>query len=121
MTAVPPNDNQQSTEKAEIICDYCKKPGHVNGDCRKRMRKEQEQRNDPSTQNTTPLTSKSFSPCLHRQRTNHPPEKCWCGPNAANKPKRLNQQYSADNRKDGQEQGNLTHAVPSSILKNPLK
>ena len=48
MTAVPQNDNQQKTEQAEIVCHCCIKPGHVIRDCRKRMRKEQEQRNDPS-------------------------------------------------------------------------
>ena len=84
------------------------------------MRKEQEQRNDPSIQNTQPSTSKLFAPCLHCQRTNHPPEKCWSDPNAANRPKRLKEEYKADNRIDGQEQGNLTHAGPSSILKNFL-
>ena len=50
MTAVPPNDNQQNTEQTKVVCHYCKKPGHVIRDCRKRMRKEQEQRNDPSNQ-----------------------------------------------------------------------
>ena len=34
MTAVPPNDNQQNTEQAKIVCHYCKKPGHVIRDCR---------------------------------------------------------------------------------------
>ena len=97
MTTVPPNDNQQNTEKAKILCHYCKKPGHFIRDCRKRMRKEQEQRNDPSIQNTKPLTSKSYAQCLRCQRTNHPPEKCWSGPNAANRPKRFKQEYSADN------------------------
>ena len=29
MTAVPPNDNQQNTEQTEVVCQYCKKPGHV--------------------------------------------------------------------------------------------
>ena len=51
MTAVPPNDNQQNTEQTKETCHYCKKPGHVIRDCRKGMRKEQEQRNDPSNQN----------------------------------------------------------------------
>ena len=120
MTAVPPNDNQHNTEQTKIVCHYCKKPGHVIRDCRKRMRKEQEQRNDPSNQNIKPSTSKSFPPCPHCQRTNHPPEKCWSGPNAANRPKRFKQEYSADNRNDGQEQGNLTHSGPPSILKNSL-
>ena len=120
MTAVTPNDNQQNTEETKVVCHYCKKPGHVIRDCRKRMRKEQEQRNDPSNQNIKPPTSKSFSPCPHCQRTNHPPEKCWSGPNAANRPKRFKQEYSPENRNDGQEQGNSTHSGPSSILKNSL-
>ena len=88
-TTLPLNDNQQNTEQAKIVCHYCKKPGHVIRDCRKRMKKEQKQRNDLSIQNTKPSTSKSFAPCPHCQRTNHPPEKCSSGPNAANRPKRL--------------------------------
>ena len=110
MTAVPTTDNQQTTEQTKIVCHYCKKPDHVIRDCRKRMKKEQEQRIDPSIQNTKPSTSKSFAPCPHCQRTNHPSEKCWSGPNAANRPKRFKQEYPADNRNDGQDQGNLTHA-----------
>ena len=120
MTAVPPNDKQQNTEQTKVVCPYCKKPGHVIRDCRKRMRKEQEQRNDPSNQNIKPSTSKSFPPCPHCQRTNHPPEKCWSGPNAANRLKRFKQEYNPENRNDGQEQRNLTHSGPSSILKNSL-
>ena len=84
------------------------------------MKNEQEQRNDPSIRNTKPSTSKTFAPCPHCQRTNHPPEKCWSGPNAANRPKRSKQGYPADNRNDGQDQGSLTHPGPSSILTNPL-
>ena len=99
MTAVPPNDNQQNTEQTKLVCHYCKKPGHVIRECRKRMRKEQEQ-NDPSTQKMKPSTSKSYAPCPHCQRTNHPPEQCWNGPNAANRPKRFKQEYPADDRDD---------------------
>ena len=102
MTAVPPIDNQQNTEQTKVVCHYCKKPSHVIRDCRKRMRKEQEQRNDPSNQNIKPSISKSFTPCPHCQRTNHPPEKCWSGPNAANRPKRFKQEYHPENRNDGQ-------------------
>ena len=120
MTAVPPSDNQQKTEQAKIVCHYCKKPGHVIRDCRKRMRKEQEQKNDPPNQNMKPSAYKTFALCPHCQRTNHPPEKCWSGPNAANRPKRLKQENSPENRNDGQEQGNSTHSGPSSILKNSL-
>ena len=97
MTAVPPNDSQQNTEQTKVVCHYCKKPDHVIRDCRKRMRKEQEQRNDPSNQNIKSSTPKSFPPCPHCQRTNHPPEKCWSGPNAANRPKRFKQEYNPEN------------------------
>ena len=120
MTAVSPNDNQQNTEQTKVVCQYCKKPGHVIIDCRKRMRREQEQGNNPSIQNTKPSTSESFAPCPHCQRTNHPPETRWSGSNAANKPKRFEQKYPVDNGNDGQEQGSLTHTGLSSILKSPL-
>ena len=119
-TAVPPNENQKNTEQTKVTCHYCKKPGHVIRDCRKRMRKEQEQRNDTPNQNIKPSTSKSFAQCPHCQRTNHPAEKCWSGPNEANRPKRFKQKYHPEIRNDGQEQGNLTHSGPSSILKNSL-
>ena len=120
MTAVPPNANQQNNEQSKIVCHFCKKPAHVIRDGRKRMKKEQEQRNGPTIQNTKPSTSKSFAPCPHCQRTNRPPEKCWSGPNAANRPKRFKQEYPADKRNDGQDQGNLTHPGPLITLKNPL-
>ena len=76
MTTVPLIDKQQNTEQTKIVCHYCKKPGHVIRECRKRIRKEQEQRNEPSAQKMKPSTSKSYAPCPHCQRKNHPPEQC---------------------------------------------
>ena len=110
----------KTLKKLKMYATVVKKPGHVNRDCRKKMRKEQEQRNDPSMQNTKPSTSKSFAPCPHSQRSNHPPAKCWSGPIAANRPQRFKQVYPADNRNDGQNQGKLTFPGPLSILKNQL-
>ena len=120
MTTVPLHDNQQNTEQTKVVCYYCKKPGHVIRDCRKRLRKEQERGNGTSTQKMKPSTSKTYAPCPHCQRTNHPPEQCWSGPNAANRPKRFKQVYPEDNQNDGQNHGNLTYPGPSSILKNSL-
>ena len=120
LSAVPPNDHQQNTEQTKTVCQYCKKPCHFIRDCPKMMKKEQEQRNDPSLQNTKPSTCKSFSPWPRCQQTNHPPENFWNGPNATNRPKQFKQDHPADNRNDGKEQGNLTYPGPSSILKNPL-
>ena len=60
-TAVPPKDNQQNTKQFKIVCQYCKEPGNVIREYRKAIEKEQEQRNEPSSQNTKPSTSKSFA------------------------------------------------------------
>ena len=94
---VPPNENQQNIEQTKVTCHFCRKPGHVIRDCRKKMRKEQEQRNDPPNQNIKPSTSKSFPSCSHCQRTNHPPQKCWSGLNAAKRPNRFEQEYHPEN------------------------
>ena len=88
MTAVPPNEKQQNTEQIKIACHYCEKPGHVIRDCQKRIKKEQEQRIDPSTQNAKPSTSKSFAKCPLCQRRKDLPEKCWSD---LKRPKRFKQ------------------------------
>ena len=49
-------------------------------------------------QNTMPSTSRSFAPCPHCQRTNHPPEKSWSGTNASIRPKRFKQDHPEDNQ-----------------------
>ena len=120
MTAVPPNDNQRNSEQIKIVSHYRKKPGHVIGDCRKWIKKVQEQQNDPSNQNTKTSTSRSFASCTHCHRTDHPAEDCWSDPNAPNRPKILKQDHPADNRINGEEQQNLTHLGLISILRNSL-
>ena len=74
LTAVSPNDRKQTSEQSKIVSHYCKKPGLAIRQCRKWMRKEQEQSNDPSIHNTKLSTSKTFAPCPHFKRTNHPPK-----------------------------------------------
>ena len=113
MTAAPPNYHQQNIEQTKTVFHYCKKPGHLIRGFRKRIKKEQQQRNDPAIQNMNSSTRKSFAPCLHCQRMNHPPERCWSGPNAGNRLKRLKQDHPANNQNDGHEQGNLTNPGPS--------
>ena len=116
MTAVPQMIISKTLSKQKIVCHYCKKPGHVIRFCRKRMRKGQEQRNDPSIQNMKPSNLNH----LHHARANHPPEKSWSGLSALNRPKRFKEEYPLDNRNDEQKQGNLTHSGHSSILRNSL-
>ena len=80
ITAVPPNDNQQNTEQKKWYATILKNQATLLEIVVKKMRKEQEQRNDPSIQNTKPSTSKSIAPCPHSQRTDHPPENFGVAP-----------------------------------------
>ena len=47
MTAVPPNDNQQTTEQTKMVCQYCKRPGHLIRDSCKRMKKNRSEETIP--------------------------------------------------------------------------
>ena len=78
------------------------------------MKKEQEQRNDPSIQNAKSSTSRTVSPCPHCHGTIYPPEENWSGPNAAKRPKWFKQDHPApaDNQNEGQEEGYLTQPGP---------
>ena len=66
-----------------ITCNYCKKPGHVKTDCRKRKRKEEQRRNDGQD------TKKKYPKCPICDKSNHPAEQCWKGAGAHLKPKNL--------------------------------
>jgi hypothetical protein len=43
--------NQMGEERKEIICNYCKKPGHVKYNCFKLMKKKQVEQNGNGTKN----------------------------------------------------------------------
>ena len=49
-----------------ISCNYCQKPGHIKGECRKLKRKEERKRNDGQN------TKKEYSKCPTCEKTNHP-------------------------------------------------
>ena len=86
------------------------------GDCRKKMKKEQKQKNDSSIQDNKPSASRSFEPCPHCQRTNHPPKNAAVVPMSLmdpNSSKRIIQQTIKI-------MGTLTHSGAISILQNTL-
>ena len=64
------------------------------------MKKVQEQRKNTSLRNKKTSTSKTFPPFTHCQRTNHPPQKCWNGPDASNRFKRFKQDQPTDNAQE---------------------
>ena len=96
-----------------ITCNYCKKSGHVNDDCRKLKRKEEQRRNEGQD------TKKEYPKCPTCDKTNHPAEQCWKGAGAHLKPKNL----KLDNSKPGETTMSLddsnNNKPTTSILKNP--
>ena len=67
-----------------VTCNYCKKPGHVEDDCRKLKQKEEQRRNDGQD------TKRENQKCPTCDKTNHPAERCWKGTGAHLKPKTSN-------------------------------
>ena len=95
-----------------ITCNYCKKPGHVNDECRKLKRKEEQRRNDGQD------TKKEYPKCPTCDKTNHPAERCWKGAGAHLKPKNLKiEDAKPDNTSPSQSETN--NKQTTSILKNP--
>ena len=95
-----------------ITCNYCKKPGHVQDDCRKLKRKEEQRRNDGQD------TKKGYPKCPTCDKTNHPAERCWKGVGAHLKPKNLKlEDTTAADTSTSKEDAKNTQ--PTSILKNP--
>ena len=90
-----------------------KKTGHINKNCRKTIRKEQEQKQDP-TQNVKRCTPKIYSPCPHCQRTNHQPENCCNGPNAPNRPQDFKRHPSSTDNEESPKEGTYTQNAPPS-------
>ena len=81
-------DNINELDFSKTSCFYCKNLGHLIKDCRKRIRIEQEQKQD-TDHKIKGYTQKTYSLCPHCRRINHPPEKCWNGPNAVNRKQKL--------------------------------
>ena len=95
-----------------ITCNYCKKPGHVNDECRKLKREEEQRRNDGQD------TKKEYPKCPTCDKTNHPAERCWKGAGAHLKPKNLKiEDAKPDNTSPSQSETN--NKQTTSILKNP--
>ena len=94
-----------------VTCNYCKKPGHVNDDCHKLKRKEEQKRNGGQD------TKKEYPKCPTCDKTNHPAERCWKGAGAHLKPKNL----KLDNSKTEEtpmSQDDSNNKPTTSILKN---
>ena len=64
MTLVNTRDNESKTDLSKNSRLCCKKLGHLIKDCRKWMRKEQEQKKYPRS-NIKSSTPESYSPCTH--------------------------------------------------------
>ena len=72
ITAARDNENEPDFSKTSYL--YCKKLDHLIKDCRNRIRKEQEQKQD-ATQNLRRFTPKTYSLCPYCQRADHLLEK----------------------------------------------
>ena len=97
---------------------YYKKLVHFIKNRRGRIRKEQEQKQDP-TQKVKGYTPKTYSSYPHCQRTNHPPGNCWNGSNAANRSEKFEQNSSPDDNQDSLTESTTTQNT--SMLKKPFK
>ena len=75
MTTVPPKKFAQKINQSIIVGHLCKKPGSIVRDCRKRMKKEQEQSKTLPFHNTKVPKSKAFARRPPFQRTIYPAEK----------------------------------------------
>ena len=103
MTAASLHNKTEKTEKPKSVCLYCEKPVHFFRDCRKRIKKQQEQRIEPLVQNVRPSTFVTFAPSPHCHRRNIPPANCWNGPNAADRTKDFKQKPPPDITQEGQD------------------
>ena len=80
--------------------------------------KKQEQKQHPS-QKVKSFTPKTYPRCPHYQKTNQPPENCWNGPNAANRPQKFKQHTSPSHKQESLIERTSTQNASPSILKNP--
>ena len=97
-----------------ITCNYCKKPGHTNDECRKLKWKEEQKHSDGQN------TRKEYPKCPTCEKTNNPAERCWKSAGANLKPKILKVEDSTTDVASTSH-NESTNKQPTSILKNPNK
>ena len=112
ITAATVNENKPDLSKTS--CLYCKELGHLIKDCLERIRKEQEQKQDPP-RNVKRFIPKTQSPCPLCQRTIHPPKNCLTGPNTANRSQMIRRNPPSSDRKESPKEGTSTQKTPPSI------
>ena len=84
-----------------------KNPGHVQDDCRKLKRKEEQKRNDGKD------TKKKHPKCPTCDKTNHPAERCWKGAGAHLKPKNLKME---DAKQDNAPPAKMIPTISNQLL-----
>jgi hypothetical protein len=58
----PPHPPQSAEPQSDIICYYCKKPGHIKSDCRKLKRKQQKESKSKQTQEAKVAIADTIEP-----------------------------------------------------------
>ena len=91
------NNINHTTQNSKKKCRYCKKPGHVNKECRIRNRKEQEQPGEKLTIESP--NAKTYRLRQQCQRSNHTTDMCCNRPNAANRSTKNKTQNQNDSTK----------------------
>ena len=112
---------KKNTEQTKIVCHYCKNQATLLEIVEKgwRTNRSKELILRPKAQNLRHLNQ--LHHVLNANGWIIPQKKVGAVIDAANRPERFKQDHPTDNGTDGQEQWNLTHPGPLSILRNSSK